>query len=189
MLGPLFVLLLRLLDLLVALGHLFLGFLLFLPLCLFVALFLSRYLLLVARFHLLSDLNFVAVEEAVSLQLCDNLSHSVLVLAGFNTGSQELETFLDLALEAFTKLGGRGDAEAVDTRGDRALVGEVAGDLTLVLEASAADECGVEDKTVLGRLAFGLEGSEEGLLSTQNLDSRGWVLREVGQATSVCNKL
>lgn len=189
MLGPLFVLLLRLLDLLVALGHLLLGFLLFLPLCLLVALFLSRFLLLVARLHFLSDLNLVAVEESVSLELCDNLSHRVLVLAGFHTGSQELKTFLDLAFEAFAKLGGRGDAEAVDTGGDRALVSEVAGDLTLVLEASAADERGVEDETVLGRLAFGLEGSEEGLLSTQDLDGRGGVLRKVGQAAGVCNKL
>jgi len=43
----------------------------------------------------------------------------------------------------------------------------------------------VVDDTELGGVALGLEGSEEGLLGTENLDSRGGVLCEVGQGTGL----
>lgn len=41
------------------------------------------------------------------------------------------------------------------------------------------------DETVLGSVALGLESAEQSLLSTENLESRGRVLGEVGQRTSV----
>lgn len=44
------------------------------------------------------------------------------------------------------------------------------------------------DDTELGGVALGLESSEEGLLGTENLDSRGGVLCEVGQGTSLGDK-
>lgn len=44
------------------------------------------------------------------------------------------------------------------------------------------------DETVLGGVALGLEGTEESLLSTENLKSGGRVLGEVGQRTSVRDK-
>lgn len=49
--------------------------------------------------------------------------------------------------------------EAVDARGDGALVGQVPGDAALVLGGSASDEGGVEDEAVLGGVSSGLEGS------------------------------
>lgn len=75
--------------------------------------------------------------------------------------------------------------KVVDTRGDGALVGEVAGDASLVAGLGLSDEGRVEDETVLGGVTTGLEGTEESLLSTENLDGGGGVLCEVDQASSV----
>ena len=41
------------------------------------------------------------------------------------------------------------------------------------------------DETVLGRVALGLEGAEEGLLGTEDLNGRGRVLGQVGERTGV----
>ena len=41
------------------------------------------------------------------------------------------------------------------------------------------------DQTVLGCVTLGLQGTEESLLSTENLNSRGGIFGEVGQGTGV----
>lgn len=65
------------------------------------------------------------------------------------------------ARNASTVVGrGRGlTGEAVNTRGDGALVGQISGDAAFVLGGGAADEGRVEDEAVLGRVAASLEGS------------------------------
>lgn len=59
-------------------------------------------------------------------------------------------------------------SEGVDSSGDGALVGEVARDATLVLRARLANERRVENQTVLGRVAFGLQRTEESLREEKN---------------------
>ena len=44
------------------------------------------------------------------------------------------------------------------------------------------------DETVFRRVVLGLERSEQGLLGTQDLDSRGGVLGEVHQASGVADQ-
>ena len=51
-------------------------------------------------------------------------------------------------------------------RGYAALVGQVSGDAALVPLLGPANEGGVEDQPILGCVALGLQGSEEGLLCT-----------------------
>lgn len=41
------------------------------------------------------------------------------------------------------------------------------------------------DETVLGGSVLGLEGTEEGLLGSEDLDGGGWVLGEVDQAAGM----
>jgi hypothetical protein len=62
------------------------------------------------------------------------------------------------------------------------------GNLSFVLRLRLSDQGSVEDQTVLGRVVLGLERSEEGLLCSQNLDRRRWVLRQVEQRTCVRNQ-
>ena len=79
--------------------------------------------------------------------------------------------------------------ERVDTRSDRAFVGQVTGDATLILLACTPDKGRVEDETILRGLTTGLQGSEKGLLRTQDLDSRGGVLCEICQRPRVRDQL
>ena len=83
----------------------------------------------------------------------NGLLHGVDVLLGQVPGVVELEPVLDLLLELLTKELGGGLAEAVDSGGDGALVGQVAGNAALVLGSGASDERRVEDQTVLGSVA------------------------------------
>jgi hypothetical protein len=90
-----------------------------------------------------------------------------------------------LLLESLTKLSGGGLREVVDTRSNRALVGEESRDATLVLGTGTANERRVVQQTILGGVTLGLQSTEKSLLSTENLDGGGRVLGQVGQATSV----
>lgn len=57
--------------------------------------------------------------------------------------------------------------------------------LSLVLGAGLTDERSVVDETVLGGGVLGLEGTEEGLLGSEDLNGGSWVLGEVDQAAGV----
>lgn len=94
-----------------------------------------------------------------------------------------------MILEGLSKLGGWGLREAIDSGGDRALVGKISRDSSLVLLTSSSDEGGVEDETVFWSLTLGLQGSEKSFLCTEDLDGGGWVLGQVGKATSVGDEL
>lgn len=111
--------------------------------------------------------------------------HGDLVLGRGSTSGVEVQTLLDLLLKGLTELGGGLLGEVVNSGGDGALVGKETRDATLVLGASSSNERGVVQKTVLGGVTLGLQGSEKGLLSTENLDRRSGVLGQVGQATGV----
>ena len=89
------------------------------------------------------------------------LSHDLGVLARRVARVVEGEALLDLIAQLLAvQVGGRVE-ERVETRGDRALVGEVARDAALVLGGRATDKGRVEDQTVLGRAASRLEGTVE----------------------------
>merc|ERR1719246_333534 len=107
-----------------------------------------------------------------------------LFLRGLVPEAKKLQTLFDLSFERFTELGGWVLREAVHTCGDSALVGQIAGNTTLVLLGGATDEGRVEDETILGSLSLGLQGSEEGLLSTENLDGGGGELGEGSEGAS-----
>ena len=193
-LDTLLVLLLWLFEFFVLLGWLFLLFLVLLVLLalfFFVTLLLSclNSLLLSIWFSDLSNLDLVTVEEAISFQFSNNISHSLFILTGLDTWGEELKTLLNLALERVSELGGWGFTEAIDTGCDGALVSKVTWNLTLVLKASSSNEGWVEDETVLWCLTFGLQGSEEGFLGTEDLDGRSWVFWKVCETACMCNEL
>lgn len=54
-------------------------------------------------------------------------------------------------------------------RGNTALVGQVSGNAPLVLLLCPANERGVEDEAILGRVALGFQGPKEGLFGSQDL--------------------
>lgn len=93
-----------------------------------------------------------------------------------------------MALEGLTELGGGGFREVIDTGGNGTLVGKETGDSALVLGAGSSDEGRVVQETVLGGVTLGLQGTEKSLLGTENLNSGGGVLGQVGQATGVGDK-
>jgi len=94
-----------------------------------------------------------------------------------------------LFLEALSELGGWCIGEAINSGGDGALIGQISGDSTLVLLLGTSNEGGVEDQTILWGLTFGLQGSEQSLLSSKKLNGGGWILAQVGEATSVGDQL
>ncbi|TKW50476.1 hypothetical protein CTA1_5542 [Colletotrichum tanaceti] len=111
--------------------------------------------------------------EALGRSVRRGTYHDIGVLGGLLAGGVELEAVLDLLAQSLTELGGGVLGVVVDTGGDGALVGQVAGDAALVLDGGLADEAGVVDETVLGGVALGLEGAEEGLLGAEDLERRG----------------
>ena len=141
---------------------------------------------------LLAVLLGALIVESFSLELIEHLLHGIGVLLGLSAGSEELESLFHLLLQFLSK--GRSLmllalCERVNTRSDRALVGQVTGDATLILLACTPDEGRVEDETILRGLTTGLQGSEKGLLRTQDLDSRGGVLCEICQRPRVRDQL
>mmetsp|Transcript_16843 Transcript_16843/g.63884 ORF Transcript_16843/g.63884 Transcript_16843/m.63884 type:complete len:274 (-) Transcript_16843:483-1304(-) len=88
-----------------------------------------------------------------------------------------------MALDADGRLGRL--AERVHAHGQGRLGGENAGDLSLVLGEGLADEGGVVDEAVLGRVMLGLEGAEEGLLCAEDLHGGGRLLGEVEEGAGV----
>lgn len=114
--------------------------------------------------------------------------HGIGVLGGLLSAGVELEAVLNLLLQHLTKLLGGLLGKVVDSAGNGTLVGEVSGNATLVLGVGLADEGTVVDETELGSVALGLEGAEQGLLSTENLQSRGRVLGQVGQTSSLLDQ-
>lgn len=114
--------------------------------------------------------------------------HGHLVLGGGRAVLVELETLLDLLPERLTKLGVGVLGKVVNSRGNCALVGKETGDAALVLLAGSANEGRVVDETVLGSVALGLQGTEKSLFGTEDLDGRGGVLGEVGQAAGLGNE-
>ena len=53
--------------------------------------------------------------------------------------------------------------------------------LTLILGSSATNKRRMEEETILRRVTTSLQSTEKGLLSSQNLDSWGWVLQKMLQ--------
>ncbi len=83
--------------------------------------------------------------------------HHVDVLARRHAVLVEAQPLLDLLLHLLAECRARGVHEAVDARGDAALVGQVPADAPLVALLGAPDEGRVEDEPVLGRVAPRLE--------------------------------
>ena len=97
-----------------------------------------------------------------------------------------------LLLNIFSVCDGNGGliliTQSVDSSAQRKFSGEDSRDLTLVLLLGLTDHGSVEDKAVLGGLFTHLERSEEGLLSTQDLNCGSWMLGEVQQRTGMRNQ-
>lgn len=93
-----------------------------------------------------------------------------------------------MTLQSLTELGGGCLGKVVDTRSDGTLVGEETRDSALVFRSSSTDEGRVVQKAVFGGVALGLQGTEESLLGTKNLNSGGGVLGKVVQAACVGDK-
>lgn len=90
-----------------------------------------------------------------------------------------------MLLQNLTELCRRLLGEVVNSGGDRALVGKESRDSSFVFGASLADERRVVQKSIFRGIALGLQRSKKSLLGTENLDSRGRVFREVGQASGM----
>lgn len=114
--------------------------------------------------------------------------HHVHVLAGSGAGVVEVQALLDLVAQLLS-VGLRGLVdERVDSGGDGALVGEVPRDSALVLGRGAADERRVVDETVLGGVALGLQGAEQGLLGTQDLHGGGGALGQGSEGAGLLDQ-
>jgi len=124
----------------------------------------------------------------ITTEVLNHTMHDINVLTGGDSGLVELEALLDLLTELVSELVGGLLTEGIDTGSHGALVGEETRDTSLVLGGSTSNEGRVEDETVLGGVSLGLEGAEEGLLGTEDLNSRGRVLGEVGQGSGVADK-
>ncbi len=91
----------------------------------------------------------------------------------------------DAALEGGTVLDAQGGrargvlAEGVDADGQGSLGSEHAADLAAQLDGRRADELGVVDEAVLGRVVARLERAEQGLLGSEDLDSGRRVFGQV----------
>jgi len=94
-----------------------------------------------------------------------------------------------LLFQALSEFGCWSIGEAINSGGNGALVCQISGNSTLVLLLGTTNEGGVEDQTILWGLTFGLQSSEQSLLGTKKLDGGGWVLAQVGKATSVGDQL
>mmetsp|Transcript_60769 Transcript_60769/g.185572 ORF Transcript_60769/g.185572 Transcript_60769/m.185572 type:complete len:376 (+) Transcript_60769:298-1425(+) len=117
--------------------------------------------------------------------LFDGLLHDLDVLPRRGALGQKCKTLLHLILQLLAEDRRGLVGEAIYTRGQRALVGQVPGDAALVLLLRAADERGVENEAVLRSIPFGLQRPEERLFSAKDLHRGSWVLRQVGQAAGV----
>ena len=84
----------------------------------------------------------------LSLDGVNGLLHGVDVLLGQVPGVVELEPVLDLLLELLPKKFGGGLAEAVDSGGDGALVGQISRYAPFIFGARSSNERRVEDQTV-----------------------------------------
>ena len=78
--------------------------------------------------------------------------------------------------------------EGIDSDAEGALRGEGSGDLSLELGVGSSDEGSVVDESVLGSVVLGSEGSEEGLLGSEDLDGGGGLLGQVDEGTGVGDK-
>ncbi|KAI3492779.1 hypothetical protein L1887_42576 [Cichorium endivia] len=83
---------------------------------------------------------------------------------------------------------GLGIGERVEADGERGLGGDHARHLTLELLWRLADERGVVDEAVLGRVVLGLERAEERLFGAEDLHGRGRVLGEVHERAGVADE-
>lgn len=96
-----------------------------------------------------------------------------------------LHAHLGTALEADV-LGALGFvAQRVDAHAQRALGGQGARNAALELLRGLADERGVVDEAVLGRVVLGLEGAEERLFRAEDLDGGGGHLGKLHQRAGV----
>merc|ERR1719318_1951929 len=79
-------------------------------------------------------------------------------------------------------------AKSVHTRGKSSLSSKHTAHLSLQLGAGLPHQLCVVDETILGGVVLGLQGLEQSLLSSQDLDCAGWVLGQVHQAPGVGNE-
>lgn len=75
--------------------------------------------------------------------------------------------------------------EGVVTNTKSTLVGKRARYFTLQLVGGDTDNTGIIDKSIFGGVFLGLEGSEKGLLSSEDLDGRGRLLGQVDETSGV----
>lgn len=78
--------------------------------------------------------------------------------------------------------------QSIDTGTKGGLGGDLAGHLALVAAGGLANERSVVDQTVLGSRVLGLEGTEQGLLGTEDLDGGTGALGQVHERTGVGNQ-
>lgn len=104
---------------------------------------------------------------------------------GLSDTLEGTKALLDLLPGLETDLGSIPVTEGIGADAEGSLGSENTGDLSLELGSSLTDEGGVEDETVLGGVVLGLEGAEEGLLRTEDLDGGGRALGQVHEGTGV----
>lgn len=126
---------------------------------LFVSLGIGNSTILQSSF-VLSGLLVISIEKSFLFEFTEDSIHGVLVLAGLGTVCNKLQTLLDLALEGLTNFRCWVLREAINTGGDSTLVSQITGDFTLVGSSGSSDKGRVEEKTILGSLSLGLEGTE-----------------------------
>ena len=88
-------------------------------------------------------------------------------------------------MRAVKRKGNYVNGVTIESGSEGALVGDISGDLTLILSLSFVDVAGVIQGTIFGSVTSGLQSSEQSLSSTQDLDSGSRALGKVGKRTSL----
>jgi len=111
--------------------------------------------------------------------------HGNFILRRGRSGCVKLQAFLDLLFQDFSKLGGWLLGKVVDPRSNRTLVSEKSRDSALVLRPGSADEGRVVEQPIFGRISLRLECPKQRFLGSEDLNSRGRVLGQIGQASGM----
>lgn len=138
------------------------------------------------RSHLLSlvcEVVGIVVVAACVVRGVSLLADLRATLDDLAAGLEQLQSLLHEGVRVGAELTILTFAKGIVTDAERALVGESARHLTLQIVLGLADNAGVVNETVLGRVLLGLEGAEQSLLGAKNLNGGRRLLGQVHKAT------
>mmetsp|Transcript_24888 Transcript_24888/g.37984 ORF Transcript_24888/g.37984 Transcript_24888/m.37984 type:complete len:228 (+) Transcript_24888:331-1014(+) len=148
---------------------------------------LSLLVLLLLLVFLLGSFNFHLVIAVIHLELLGNFGHDIDIPPRSGTSFVKLEAFFHLFSKFFAVQATRFVREGIDTGGNGTFVGQVSRYPSLVLGFRSSNKGGVVDQAVLGGVSLRLEGAEQRLFGSQNLNCGCRGLGQVCQGSSLAD--